>query len=273
MSHFKMPPWARAPPFPPGAATLTPDDNSAAPIDVSRQAAYVLGRGGLDGGGGGVDVALAPPSGHGDAELAALGVGRAHAAIVYHEEGGRAYAIDLASRGGVKLDGRALEPNKPARLRNGAALSFGALPRSYVFRCPEAAAGGPAQVAPAPQDTATATVRASHLLVKHRESRRPSSFREPVVTRSPDEARAAVDALRREIVARVEGGARLEEVFAEVAGRESHCSSARAGGDLGPFSRGQMQRAFDEATRALRVGEMSGAVASDSGVHLILRTA
>jgi len=33
-----------------------------------------------------------------------------------------------------------------------------------------------------------------------------------------------------------------------------------------------MQRPFEEATYALAVGEMSGVVETDSGVHIILRT-
>lgn len=61
--------------------------------------------------------------------------------------------------------------------------------------------------------------------------------------------------------------------FAEVASKESDCSSARRGGDLGEFGRGQMQRPFEEATYALKVGELSGTVDTDSGVHIILRTA
>ena len=36
---------------------------------------------------------------------------------------------------------------------------------------------------------------------------------------------------------------------------------------------GQMQRPFEEATYALKVGEISDVVDTDSGVHLILRTA
>lgn len=34
-----------------------------------------------------------------------------------------------------------------------------------------------------------------------------------------------------------------------------------------------MQRAFEEGAFALGVGELSGPVSSDSGIHLILRTA
>ena len=107
-------------------------------------------------------------------------------------------------------------------------------------------------------------VRASHVLVKHAGSRRPSSFREPVVTRSKEEALAMLDGF----AARLAAG----ESFADLAAAESHCSSAKRGGDLGPFGRGKMQRPFEEAAFALAVGQMSGPVDTDSGVHLILRT-
>lgn len=63
-----------------------------------------------------------------------------------------------------------------------------------------------------------------------------------------------------------------EVSFADLAARESHCSSARRGGDLGEFGPGQMQAAFEDGVRVLQVGEISGPVYSDSGVHLILRT-
>ena len=61
--------------------------------------------------------------------------------------------------------------------------------------------------------------------------------------------------------------------FATLASKESDCSSAQKGGDLGRFGRGQMQRPFEEATYALKVGELSGIVDTDSGVHVIKRTA
>lgn len=41
--------------------------------------------------------------------------------------------------------------------------------------------------------------------------------------------------------------------FASLATQESHCSSAKRGGDLGEFGPGQMQKAFEEATYALKV--------------------
>lgn len=61
--------------------------------------------------------------------------------------------------------------------------------------------------------------------------------------------------------------------FDEIAQNVSECRSAAKGGDLGYFSRGQMQQSFEDATFALAVGELSQPVVSDSGVHLILRTA
>ncbi|ODN01492.1 Peptidyl-prolyl cis-trans isomerase NIMA-interacting 1 [Orchesella cincta] len=108
-------------------------------------------------------------------------------------------------------------------------------------------------------------IQASHILVKHRESRRPSSWREENITRSKEEALEILMGHREKIV----GG---EVSFAELAAKYSDCSSAKRGGDLGPFARGAMQKPFEDAAFALKVGEMSGPVFTDSGVHIILRT-
>ncbi len=61
--------------------------------------------------------------------------------------------------------------------------------------------------------------------------------------------------------------------FEDLAKENSDCSSASRGGDLGTFGRGQMQKPFEDAAFALQVGEMSGIVDTDSGVHIILRKA
>mmetsp|Transcript_5611 Transcript_5611/g.23794 ORF Transcript_5611/g.23794 Transcript_5611/m.23794 type:complete len:112 (+) Transcript_5611:2480-2815(+) len=108
-------------------------------------------------------------------------------------------------------------------------------------------------------------VRASHILVKHRGSRRPSSWKEQEVTRTREEAIQILEGIQQ----RLANG----EDFAQIASVESHCSSAKRGGDLGMFGPGQMMRPFEEATYALNVGEVSGIVETDSGVHLIMRTA
>lgn len=60
--------------------------------------------------------------------------------------------------------------------------------------------------------------------------------------------------------------------FADLASKYSDCSSAKRGGDLGSFKKGAMQKPFEDASFALKVGELSEPVFTDSGVHIILRT-
>lgn len=141
-------------------------------------------------------------------------VSRSHAAIVHHADG-RIFLIDLQSvswgvavctwqtagaavaehtcctvaltlahphcptvqREGTTLDGAPVPPNKPTVLRNGSVITFGACPKRFTLRL----GGGGGE--PASASAGPTTVRASHLLVKHRDSRRPSSWKEPLVTR------------------------------------------------------------------------------------------
>nr|ALS04497.1 peptidyl-prolyl cis-trans isomerase NIMA-interacting 1 [Acartia pacifica] len=116
-----------------------------------------------------------------------------------------------------------------------------------------------------PTEPAVSQVRASHLLVKHKDSRRPSSWREENITRTRDEALEILNGYIAKINSK-------EATFEELASQFSDCSSAKKGGDLGMFGPGQMQKPFEEAAFGLQVGEMSGPVYTDSGVHIILRT-
>ncbi|XP_015691608.2 peptidyl-prolyl cis-trans isomerase Pin1-like [Oryza brachyantha] len=113
-------------------------------------------------------------------------------------------------------------------------------------------------------------LRASHILIKHEGSRRKASWRDPqgvaISATTRDDAADLARALREKIVAG-------ERKFEDVATEESDCNSAKRGGDLGPFERGKMQKAFEKAVLALKVGEISDVVDTDSGVHIILRTA
>ncbi len=108
-------------------------------------------------------------------------------------------------------------------------------------------------------------VHCSHILVKHRGSRNPSSWKEKEVTRSKEEALKMIKGMREDIV---EGLVSFEEL----AKTESHCSSAKRGGYLSEFGRGEMQKAFEDVAFSLKVGELSEPVETASGVHLILRT-
>lgn len=68
-------------------------------------------------------------------------------------------------------------------------------------------------------------IRCSHLLVKHRESRRPSSWREAEITRSKEEAIQILQGHEE----RIKSG---EVSLGDIAVSESDCSSARKRGDL-----------------------------------------
>jgi NIMA-interacting peptidyl-prolyl cis-trans isomerase 1 len=68
-------------------------------------------------------------------------------------------------------------------------------------------------------------IRCSHLLIKHRGSRRPSSWKESEITRSKEDAIEILRAHER----RIKSG---EITLGELALTESDCSSARKNGDL-----------------------------------------
>lgn len=138
------------------------------------------------------------------------------------------------------------------------------------------------------------SVRASHLLIKHRDSRRPASWKEVCpdlllvvsyalqaqlgntqnqdpITRTKEEALEKLKTFHDQLSQAPASD--LPAQFAQLANTESDCSSHSKGGDLGAFKRGQMQKPFEDTSFGLPVGAMSGLIETDSGVHLILRTA
>jgi len=101
--------------------------------------------------------------------------------------------------------------------------------------------------------------------VKHAKSRNPTSWKQDKITRSKEEAIAKVREYREQIVSG-------RKTWEEVVETESDCTSAKRGGDLKHFPRGKMQKPFEDAGFALEVGEISGVVDTDSGIHIIKRT-
>ena len=104
-------------------------------------------------------------------------------------------------------------------------------------------------------------VRASHILAKG------------------DDDLETIVRLMQEIGERVQQAPdNLGQIFAEVARRESECSSASAGGDLGLFGPGKMVQEFDDAlfpddpTQAPPPGSVLGPVVTEFGCHVILVT-
>nr|CAD2189938.1 unnamed protein product [Meloidogyne enterolobii] len=106
-------------------------------------------------------------------------------------------------------------------------------------------------------------VRCFHILVKHEGSRNPSSWRSEKIIRSKEDAKVTLEE---------DGGGKFSR-FKKIAKEYSDCSSAKREGDLGFFGRKQMQKPFEDASFALKVGEMSDIVETDSGLHLIYRMA
>ena len=75
------------------------------------------------------------------------------------------------------------------------------------------------------QQSLDGKIRCAHLLVKHRDSRRPSSWREAQITRSKEDAMSII--LGHD--SRIRSG---ETSLGDLATTESDCSSARKRGDL-----------------------------------------
>jgi parvulin-like peptidyl-prolyl isomerase len=111
-------------------------------------------------------------------------------------------------------------------------------------------------------------VQARHLLIKYSGSRNPVSRRTNESTASVTKEAAIEELKTYEEKLKGDLGA-----FPEMAKQRSDCGSFKQGGDLGAFGPGEMQKPFEDATFALKVGEMSGIIETDSGFHLILRTA
>lgn len=109
-----------------------------------------------------------------------------------------------------------------------------------------------------------AKVRVRHLLIKHKDSRKPSSWKEDTITRTKESAVEKLKSYKDEIE---RGDATLDQLAVD----NSDCSSHVKGGDLGFFGKGEMQPSFEKASFALQVGDMSNVVETDSGVHLIER--
>jgi peptidyl-prolyl cis-trans isomerase C len=79
----------------------------------------------------------------------------------------------------------------------------------------------------------------------------------------------STEAKCNELKAAIEGGAD----FAQVAKENSSCPSARDGGNLGSFGRGQMVPEFDSVVFSAPVNVVQGPVKTQFGYHLLEVTA
>eukprot|EP01132_Coremiostelium_polycephalum_P002049 gene2049-2524_t len=214
-------------------------------IDISKERYYVFGRNS--------DVSsilLDHPS-----------VSRRHAAIVYHGENNRFYLIDLLSATGTFVNNQAIKANTPTSIKEGFVMNFGNSSKQFILK-------GTVNTTTPPQQQQNRNepkqIKCRHLLVKHRGSRNPHSWREENITRSKEDAIHILSEYREKIVNK-------KSKFEDLAQKYSDCSSYKRGGMLDPFGRGVNQKSFEDAAFALEVGQISGIIDTASGVHIIER--
>jgi parvulin-like peptidyl-prolyl isomerase/chemotaxis protein histidine kinase CheA len=131
----------------------------------------------------------------------------------------------------------------------------------------------PEQVVPS---VPTEAYRVSHILIKHSDSARQASWRDPDGKQIRQRTLEAAEESLSELLDglhELDGQARAA-LFAQLAGEVSDCGSARdgGGGDLGELEAGEMDEAFEEAVFELPVWGLSGVVETESGSHIVLRT-
>lgn len=114
-------------------------------------------------------------------------------------------------------------------------------------------------------------VRTLHILRKHKDSRRPSSWRMPTITITKEEAMEEMKGFQDILLESAADADELRATFEEIAKTESDCSSAKRGGDLGFFGPKKMTPEFEKTSFALQIGELSDIIETNSGYHIILR--
>ena len=109
-----------------------------------------------------------------------------------------------------------------------------------------------------------------HLLIKTCNSRNPVSRRTNQSTQNVTVEAAAAE--MQQFIEKIASEGNSEAAFAKYATERSDCGSCKQGGDLGMFGPGDMQKQFEDATKATAVGEISPPFTSDSGLHIVFRT-
>jgi foldase protein PrsA len=113
--------------------------------------------------------------------------------------------------------------------------------------------------------TSKAQPSAQEVNLYYRENKQ--SFRETEVSHILVDKSRLARSLSEQLRRAPEG--RQDELFARLARKHSSDPSAREGGELGWVGPGQFVEPFEAAMRDLRIGEISGPVPTDFGIHII----
>lgn len=263
---FKLPSWAKDPQLDKAALEIFKESKKIGTITrVSKQCAVVFGRNKNI-----TDVLLQHPS-----------ISRQHS-VILHGKSGNMYIMDLGSSHGTFVNKKKLINDQREPLDEGDIIRFGASTREYhVKLCYERNSStinhkrelGSIETREKQKKKKERifenedSVGCYHLLVKHKDSRRPTSWREKEITRTKDEALEIIRGFKKQI----ENAEFKKTKFEELVKEFSDCNSHNRGGDLGKFKRGKMQKPFEDCAFSLKIGELSEPVITASGIHLILR--
>jgi len=275
-SGFQPPSWARRPKLRRCGLEVYKKGKLVDVIkDINRKKCTIFGRNKSM-----CDVPLEHPS-----------ISRQHGAIL-HGSSGNVYIVDLGSSHGTTCNHKKLEGKKRQPLSDGDIIRFGASSREYHIRLrldsssseedeeessrkrkkrrrgSARASDDEERLKKKKKHADLKEVSCRHLLVKHRDSRRPFSWKSEEITRSREQAiEMAVGFLKK-----IRASENVEEAFIALSKVESDCNSNKRGGNLGKFGRGKMQKPFEDAAFSLGIGELSKPVATLSGIHIIYRT-
>jgi len=272
---FQPPSWARRPKLHQCGLEVYKQGKLVAVIkDINRKKCTIFGRNKSM-----CDVGLEHPS-----------ISRQHGAIL-HGSSGNIYILDLGSSHGTTCNHKKLHGKKRQVLADGDIIRFGASSREYHIRlrldsssseeeeksrkrkkrkrAPSRESNEEKEVGKKKKKSSEEKqVSCRHLLVKHKDSRRPFSWKSDEITRSKDQAVEMAHGFLKKLQA----SDNVEEAFIALAKVESDCNSNKRGGNLGKFGRGKMQKPFEEAAFSLGIGELSKPVTTMSGIHIIYRT-
>jgi len=271
-SGFQPPSWARRPKLHRCGVEVYKQGKLVQVIkDINRKKCTIFGRNQKM-----CDICLEHPS-----------ISRQHGAIL-HGSSGNIYIVDLGSSHGTTCNHKKLPENKRKSLADGDIIRFGASSREYHIRLRLDSSSEEEESSRRSKKRKKTTVESDedderekkkkkileeqvscrHLLVKHKDSRRPFSWKSDEITRTKEEAIEMVE----EFLKKLQSSENIEEDFISLAKVESDCNSNKRGGNLGKFGRGKMQKPFEEAAFNLKTGELSKPVTTMSGIHIIYRT-
>lgn len=265
MERFKLPPWSKEPKLDKCAFEIYKNNKKIGIITkINHQKSVLFGRQKNF-----VDILLQHPS-----------ISRQHAAIL-HGKSGNIYVMDLGSIHGTFVNKYKLIPEQREPLKEKDVIQFGASTRKYIVSLSydktvienKYVFSTKKEINEKKKSKKNETLNDQesigclHILIKHSESRRPSSWREEKIIRNKDEAIEIIKNYRKLI----EEAENKKSKFESLAREFSDCNSHNRNGDLGKFKRGKMQKPFEDCAFSLSINELSKPVITASGIHLIFR--